>query len=281
MQVIQFTLIGNEDGESNIVVFVPGQAPLAAHSSHPYFERIVEGARNGDASVVDLFDLGRAAEQKFRTALSERVSIKDGTVYIDGDEADSSITRQIIRFIEAGVEDWIPLVAFIENVLGNPNEHSRNQLYAWLANRDFTITEDGMLLGYKGVAPDGQGGFRSIHSGRALVNGQEVTGQIPNQVGDVIEMPRSEVQHDPSRGCHTGLHVGTFEYASSFAQGALLLVAVNPRDVVSVPTDCDAQKMRTCRYEVVGVAPQDVTAPIGSALVYDYEDDDLWGDGEY
>ena len=280
--MLQFTLIGNEDGDENVVVFVPGRTPMVADSSHPYFEQIVSGAREGDESVLDLFDLAKAAESKFREALSERVSVKNGVVFIDGDEADSSITRQIVRFIEDGVDGWEPLVAFIENVLANPQEHSRTMLYDWLAanSEGFSIDTDGFIVGYKGVQPDGNGGYKSIHSGRAIVNGTEVSGQIGQTVGDVVEMPRSGVQFDPAVGCHTGLHVGTWDYASSFAQGALLIVRVNPRDVVSVPTDCGAQKMRTCRYEVVGLVPQDVTAPIGAALVYDYEADDLWGDGE-
>lgn len=281
--MIQFTLIGSDDGEQYVSVFVSGRTPLVAHESHPYFDQIVDGARAGDESVVDLFDLAEAASVKFREALSERVSVKDGVVYIDGDEADSAITRQIVRFIEDGIEGWEPLVQFIENVLANPNEHSREQLYNWLNAQDggFSLDTDGYIIGYKGVRPSSDGGYESIHSGRAIVNGTELTGRIPQTVGDVVEMPRSEVQFDPSVGCHTGLHVGTFEYANGFAQGALLLVRVNPRDVVSVPTDCGAAKMRTCRYEVVGVVPQTITAPLSAALVYNYEDDDLWGDGEY
>jgi len=88
-------------------------------------------------------------------------------------------------------------------------------------------------------------------------------------------------------GCHTGLHVGTYAYASNFGQGALLEVQVNPRDVVSVPTDCSAAKMRTCRYVVVDTIDQPYTT-----AVKPYDDEwadggltdgyDLgWGDGEY
>jgi hypothetical protein len=276
--MFQYSLIEN-DGEANIVVFIPGQNPRAANESHPYFDAIVQGARSGDPDVIDLFDLADAVAKRFEP-LSERVSVKDGAVYIDGDEADSAITRQILRFIEQGLPDWQPLVNFVENVLANPNEHSQTQLYAWLAASDgFTIDEEGCIIGYKGVSGESGGTFRSINSGRAVVNGEEQSGRIAQTVGDVVEMPRSEVQHDPATGCHTGLHVGTWDYASGFARGALLLVKVNPRDVVSVPTDCGAQKMRTCRYEVVGVVPQNVTAPIASAL-YDQDDEDLWGDGE-
>lgn len=274
---VQFTLIGNEDGESNIVVFVTGNAPLVAHESHPHFEAILDGARNGDESVIDLFDIAKTASEKFQR-LSERITTAHGRLYLDGVEVNNALTEQVLRFMEAGVEDWRSLVAFFENVQSNPNEHSREQLYNWLSQEDFTITRTGMIVGYKGVRPTGDG-FESINIGRAIVNGQVETGRIPQNFGDVVEMPRSEVQWDPSVGCHTGLHVGTYDYASGFAQGALLEVHVNPRDVVSVPTDCNWAKVRCCRYLVVGTIDQPYTAPV--AGVYDYEDDDLWGDGEY
>jgi hypothetical protein len=96
-------------------------------------------------------------------------------------------------------------------------------------------------------------------------------------------MPRDQVQFDPGVGCHTGLHVGTFEYAAGFAQGALLEVVVNPRDVVSVPTDCGAQKMRTCRYTVVGLLEQRLDSPLrvyDQAADEDYLDGAGWGDFE-
>ena len=79
-------------------------------------------------------------------------------------------------------------------------------------------------------------------------------------------MPRGEVQHDPESGCSTGLHVGTYAYAQGYARAALLTVHVNPRDVVSVPTDCDAEKMRVCRYVVSDDEP---TPPEESAAIVD------------
>lgn len=30
-----------------------------------------------------------------------------------------------------------------------------------------------------------------------------------------------------------------------------MVVEINPKDVVSVPNDCDCQKLRTCKYKVV------------------------------
>lgn len=276
---LQYTLIGNEDGDANIVVFVPGSAPMVAHSSHPRFDAIVEGATKGDESVVDLFDVAATAQQKF-SRLSERVTARNGRLYLDGVEVNSTLAEQVLRFLDEGVEDWKPLVLFFENVQANPNEHSRKMLYDWLAAGEFTITQDGLIVGYKGVKTTPEGLF-SIHRGRAIVDGVEVEGAIPNAAGSVIEMPRDQVQFDPSVGCHTGLHVGTYEYANGFAQGALLEVLVNPRDVVSVPTDSSAQKMRTCRYTVIDTIEQPYATAVKPYDRYeDSTDHSYWGDGE-
>jgi len=272
--MIPFTLIEDEDGQT-LSALVNGTV-FVADDTHPYFDAILQGVRSGDSGVAELFDLAKAAGEKF-TALTDRVSVKGGTLYLDGDPVHDALAGQVVRFIEEGVEDWKPLVAFFENTQANPNEHSREQLFNWLAREEFSITADGLIVGYKGVRKT-DAGYESIHSGRAVVNGEEKSGRIPNGIGDVIEMPRSQVQFDPSIGCHTGLHVGNFDYANGFAQGALLEVTVNPRDVVSVPSDCSAQKMRVCRYTVVGLIEQKYEQPL---RVYDQEVEDVWGDGEW
>jgi hypothetical protein len=275
---MHYTIVGNDEGGSNITVFIAGKSPLVAHSDHPNYDQIVEGTLNGDESVADLFDVSVTAASKFER-LSERVTAANGRLYLDGEEVNNALANQVVRFLSEKVEDWKPLVNFFENVQSNPNEHSREQLYTWLDRRDFTITPEGHIVGYKGVRSNNDGTFASISTGKAIVNGEVRTGSIPQAKGDVVEMPRNEVQHDPSRGCHTGLHVGSYDYANGFAQGALLEVHVNPRDVVSVPTDCDWAKMRVCRYKVVDT----IDKPY-EASVLDYEDDfsgwDGWGDGE-
>jgi hypothetical protein len=73
-----------------------------------------------------------------------------------------------------------------------------------------------------------------------------------NGIGELLEMPRNGVDDDANRGCSKGYHVGSLEYASNFggANAKLLIVRVDPADVVSVPHDCAHQKVRTCRYTV-------------------------------
>jgi hypothetical protein len=277
--MLQYNIVGDGEGGEFITVHVLGQAPQSAHSSHTNYEAIRDGARLGDESVLSLFDISEQVIEKFEP-LTERVSVANGRVYFDGVEIHGAITGHILRSLEANLDDYYPYVNFLENVMQNPNEHSREQLGDWLDADEFTIDDEGYIRGYKGVAKNSDGQWVSIHSGRAYVNGEVRNGRIPNEIGNVITMPRDEVEFDPAVGCHTGLHVGTYGYAEGFANGGLLEVRVNPRDVVSVPTDCSAQKMRVCRYEVVDT----IEAPHTVTVLRDYDEEDGefgWGDGEY
>jgi hypothetical protein len=254
MSQIQFTLIGLGEDQT-VSVFADGREPGQASSSHPNFQTIVKaclasmGGEDVDVNdLLDLFDVGATIERKF-ARLSERVSVRGGKIYFDGDEVATALSTQIIRFLDEG-EDVDPLVNFYEKIEANPSDNSKRQAFEWLNNHNFTITETGDVIGYKGVYPDGKGGYRSGHQGHACVNGEEINGYIPNAVGDEVTMPRSEVQDDPSRHCHSGLHVGTFSYAQSYAQGCMMAVIVNPRDIVSVPNDAGGQKIRVCRYVI-------------------------------
>jgi hypothetical protein len=266
-----YTHVKTEDGRESLTVFTPSGAPIVVTGEHPQFAEILEGAQSDVAidDLRDLADLSNAVAAHF-DRLSERVAVANGRVYFDGDEVDSSITAQIIRCLDdSSAGDWKPLVLFMENVAANPNEHSREQLFDWLRDREFTITSNGCFIAYKGVYSRDEDAedtypYQSCSRGEAIVNGGRHEGAIPNAVGATIEMPRGDVQHNPAAGCSTGLHVGTYTYAQGYARGALLTVMVNPRDVVSVPTDCNAEKMRVCRYVVSDDEP---TPPEQSAAI--------------
>lgn len=275
------------DSTQAVAVFVDGEL-LQATSDHPNWDKIIEAVKAGDERVAGLFEFGKAVVKGFQR-FSERVTYSGGTLFFDNDPVDNSLAKRVVKFYNEDL-DYGPLVAFFEKVSQNPEEHSREQLYRWLEAHDFAITDDGDIVAYKGVSTGVNAQFQSQNSGTAIVNGEVQNGRIQQNFGDVVEMPRSEVQHDPSRGCHTGLHVGNWSYASTFADQTIL-VLVNPRDVVSVPTDSYDQKMRVCRYMVL----QQVTDPWPSALYrlnddstfdyddgleeYDYDDSDEYDPG--
>lgn len=241
-----------ETGDRNITVFVPGESAATADDSHCNFQAILDAVQAGEPveDILPLFDVAETVEKYF-DALSDRVSVKDGRVYLDGDEIHNALTEQILRFLREGQEDWMPLVLFFENVLSNPQEHSRDQLFEWLDRHAFAIDSEGYFIAYKGLTAS----YKSIHAGPGIVNGEVVEhDHLDNSVGNIVEIARSTVAHDPARGCASGLHVGTWAFASTFGSGVTVKVRVNPRDVVSVPTDCNAQKVRVCRYEVLNDA---------------------------
>lgn len=277
------------DNSANITVIVPGGNPLVADDTHPKWDEIVQAVVVESSDDVDRISALFAPEAEVAARfenLSERVAVRNGRVYFDGDEVHGVITNHIMRCVESEVEDYSPLVNFLENVMQNPSEHSRENLYRWLDTNEFTITCDGMIVGYKGVRRNDEGeGYLSIHSGPAIVDGEEHTGgPVPQELGSVVEMSRSTVTHDPGVGCSYGLHVGTHSYASSFGK-VCLEVEVNPRDVVSVPTDCADRKMRVCRYYVVNEVEEAYADPIKASptTVPDDEDepeyDDWYDDG--
>jgi hypothetical protein len=274
---IRYNLVEFED-QKNITVVLDGEM-YVADNNHPNWPAIFEAVQNDrEEGLADLFDTEKALAKRF-DKVSERVSIRHGKVHFDGDVVDNALTQQIIRFLNEGVDDWKPLVAFMEKVQTNPQEHSREQLYQFLARHEFTITDDGDILGYKGVTYvqstlDEDEHYLSTTRGEAFVNGEPKKGYIPQRLGDVVEMPRSAVAFDPSQGCSTGLHVANHGYALTYGN-KVLLVRVNPRDVVSVPDDANWQKVRVCRYEVVSEAEGEIkealytpkhAAPVVSSL---------------
>ena len=116
------------------------------------------------------------------------------------------------------------------------------------------ITEDGNFIAFKGVNKD----YLSRYSGEGIVNGVYFShAHLDNSVGNLVEFPRNKVVLDRNRYCDIGLHAGTYEYASSYAgkYGRVILVEIDPRDVISVPYDYNGSKMRVCRYKVIADLP--------------------------
>ncbi len=250
----------NAAGDSNITVLIGGEL-YSARDDNPNWDSIVAGVEANDPSIVDLFKPADAISRKF-AELTERVSVHAGEILWDGEAIHNSLTQKIIQLMDERVEDWRPFVEFMDKLYTNPNEHSREQAFDYIAKHKHTILTNGNFLAYKGVDVLG-GKYYSRQTGNAIVNDEQLyDAKIPNQPGSVIRMPRADVLHDPLSACHVGLHVATFDFAKSFIgySGVVLEVEVNPRDIVSVPYS--AAKMRVCRYKVIGPVTEPSTATI-------------------
>jgi hypothetical protein len=269
---IKFNIVTDEGEPSSVTVFPEGRMPLAATREHPNFTAIMEQitvSGKSEDDIIGLFDTAIGLNLKFNK-VSDRVSIRSGKVFFDNMETASVLTDAIIRFYLAGHDDYMSLVNFMEKIETNPNPNSREHLFRWLSSGKFSITPDGDIIGYKAVnrrtgqtvvrSGDPRDEYESIHAGPAIVDGEPVKGHVPNNPGVIVEMARNEVTFDPHQTCSTGLHVADWSYAKNTMGGhAMLMVLVNPRDVVSVPTDYGDKKMRVCRYKVLAAVTQEDT----------------------
>jgi hypothetical protein len=237
--------------EQNLTLFHDGEMYVASEQ-HPNWAEIKRLLLSDDESVVDLFDVPGSLSKKFHR-LTETVTVQGGRVCFNGDPLGEVISNKILEYLDSGTDDWEPLVNFVEKVQANPSENSREQLYQFLEHREYDILPDGNILGYKGLTRDASDAdlFKSIHSGHAFVNDDEVNGLVGQRVGDTVTMPRSEVDDNTGAGCSTGLHVSDFAYAKTYGD-VVMAVSVNPRDTVSVPR-YEVAKMRVCRYTNLGV----------------------------
>jgi hypothetical protein len=259
---VKYSLINDGDSAS-ITVYADGKV-LTATDGHKNFNEIVRQVTVDGEVDADLFDIAQTIAKRFER-LSERVTFAGGHIYFDGDEQHGVLVDTILRLMEEG-NDFQPLVNFMEKVQQNPNDHSREQLYTWATKHGLTVAPDGDLIAYKGVGRNDDNEFVSSTAGPGIVDGVRYDNDhLPNHIGAVVEMPRSNVQHDPRVGCASGLHVANWRYARSWSTDTLK-VKVNPRDVVSVPTESNDEKMRVCRYVVVEATSSPVTTVVDKTV---------------
>lgn len=256
MSTVPFSFARSDDG-TETVVLLGGQGVRVVSESHPNYETVRDLLLAGDADEAEVYRYADAATKIADTIsrVSDRVTLRRDTLYLDGDEVESRLTRHIVEMVKNGDENYVGYVAFLENLQANPSKKSRKSLFKFLDKHDLIITEDGYFLGYKGIASDGLSVSQGVEPVTVtLADGtvEEHTGRIPNPVGATVEIARSLVDPDRNVACSVGLHVGNYSYASNFSRsGKFLTVKVNPRDVVSVPSDSNDEKIRTCRYVIL------------------------------
>ena len=166
-----------------------------------------------------------------------KYSLEGNAVMFDGVAIPEALNKRIHEMATKG-ESPTPVLKFWERLLRNPSYRSVNQLWSFMAHKNIPLVDDGCFLAYKGVRND----YKDKHSGT-----------YDNSPGNTHEMPRNQISDDPNVACHEGFHVGALEYARSFAGDERIVVCkVDPEHVVCVPYDCSAQKIRVCKYTIVG-----------------------------
>ncbi len=218
--------------DNSLTIVVDGKA-LTMEKTNPSFNNATKLlAEERFDELPELFDIPTAVE-KFANG---NISVSDGEVRYKDEVIHNHVVGRVLDFMSEGLP-YKPLVRFLDKLMENPSRRAVRELYSFLEHKSMPLTPDGNFLAYKGVRDD----YTDWHSGK-----------FSNKVGDVNEMARNYVCDDANIGCSYGFHAGSLDYAKGYGHGGhLMVVEIDPRDVVSVPLDCEQQKLRTAKYKVV------------------------------
>jgi len=238
----------------SLTVVIDGKAHTMTNN-HPAWEQAKQALVNEEFDRLEkLFDVGSAVPDYS----DGNITVVDGVVKYSGESVNNHVVERLLSFMRNDLP-YKPLVRFLDKLMDNPSSRAIEELYSFLEHKNMPLTPDGNFLAYKGVKED----FTDHYSGK-----------FNNSVGEVLEMRRNTVCDDANVGCSHGFHAGSYEYAKGYASGGghLMIVEINPADVVSVPHDCDCQKLRTSKYKVVSLH-ETIERPLDSELVDEYYDD--------
>jgi hypothetical protein len=251
---------------SNITVVI-GTTPHTVSKNHITYNKLLAAIKAGEwETVQDIIE----PKQVVLNFGQGNVSIEGDKIFWKGREMHNALTKRMVAMIQ---EDFPvePLIAFMENLMDNPSKRAVHELYGFLEKNTLPITSDGCFLAYKKVRQD----YLDVHSGtvlnkpaaymtdedtaaleEAVGKNNEVTVEVVDGV-TVVSMERNLVDDDQNRTCSTGLHFCSQDYLKSFGGERIVILKINPRDVVSIPNDYNDSKGRCARYEIVDEIDKD------------------------
>ena len=227
-------LIPHVRSSQNVTVYLDGKPHIVPAGTPQYDLALAALAAGDEAGVRDAIKI-RDAVAKLSDGI---ITVEDDTLFYDGKELHTSLANRIIGIVKAAGNAG-PLIAFMHNLYQNPSKRAVDEVFDFLDACRLPLTPDGHFLAYKKVNSD----YTSIHDGTTK-----------NDLGTVVEMKRNEVDEDKNRTCSSGLHFCSKSYLSQFGGSGkrIIVLKINPADVVAIPADYNNAKGRAWRYEVVG-----------------------------
>ena len=220
----------------NVTVYLDGLPNTVAKGTVQY-DLVLAALESGDeAAVRQAIDVKQAVVAKSFGNISIEAN---GDLHFDGRPLRGTLVDRILSVIK-NAGDAGPLISFLNNLMQNPSKRAVDELYGFLEACDLPITSDGFFLAYKKVNSD----YTSIHDGKT-----------DNSIGTSPSVPRNSVDEDKDRTCSSGLHFCSKTYLPQFGSSygnKILVLKINPADVVAIPSDYNNAKGRAWTYQVVG-----------------------------
>lgn len=239
-----------------------GAQILTARTDHPKWAEILEAYKaQNNTRLLNLMSMVAVIEEY---STGQLVINGTGVVY-KGRPCEGVDVDRIMSFMRDGLP-YQPIANYMERMRKNPSARAIEKFYPFSEHRNMPITPEGFIIAYKGVQDD----YYSVTGNLKTVVLQGIVnekGQILNSIGATIEVERSSVDDNYDMGCSFGLHAGSLEYAVGFSR-RVLLVMFDPADIIMVPSDCNCQKVRLCKYKVIG----EYTGPMPSTYTDEFND---------
>lgn len=259
-------------GSTFITVMVDGNSHTIA-SDHTNFDKVKKAIKDNDLALVENLINVKSSLINY---VHGKIKIEDDIVTYNGRVINSSLVERILEMMRDGF-NVDSMLNFLENLMNNPSHQAVQELYGFLEVGMLPITTDGHFLAYKRVNDNYLDFF---------------SGTVDHSIGTVVTMDRNQVDDNRHRTCSTGLHFCSLKYLPSYHsnEGKIIIVKINPADVVSIPTDYNNTKGRACRYEVIGeyTGPESKSAftssvydnmtPVTPTETYTEEDSDSYFD---
>jgi hypothetical protein len=118
--------------------------------------------------------------------------------------------------------------------------HTVQELLRFMEKGDLPIADDGMIIAYKMLYSTSELGVYVDPHSRT----------VRQRIGSVVQMPETEVDASRRTQCSTGLHIARRNYLRGFNGDTIMLVKINPADVIAVPAG-EPDKMRVARYHII------------------------------
>lgn len=248
-----------------LTLFMYG-VPETIDSSHPNYTTIydlvvVQGVHDDvDVNLLaNLLSVKKTIEEAIKGQNFGAVTVGQDSVLFNGQVINTYLTQKMLALLSTGA-DITPWALFMDKLYKNPSKTAVDELFLWLDKAGMPITEDGCFLAYKKVQDD----YTSFHDHKFL-----------NLPGTTVEMPRNQVDDNRNKTCSYGLHFCSWHYLPSYygGSGRVVLVKIDPSEVVSIPSDYDNAKGRAHRYTIVGEIDE-------SRTTFAFEGQHVY-DGEY
>lgn len=223
----------------NLIFISDGEYVLNLTSESPDFDRYLNLIRDEGFDLSKFFQFifdENTHKEKFEELMEtffERVG-KD--FFYKKIKLCDNVVKLFSYFYKNGL-DFVPILNFLENCSQNPSDISIDEFFLFFKSWNLPITHDGHILAFKYVNSN----YTSVHDG-----------ETKNNIGTWVEMDRDLVDSDRNKTCSSGLHFCSFGYLRGLKGDCrIVVVKVNPKDIVSVPSDYNNMKVRCCKYYIL------------------------------